>query len=381
MNRRRFLDTVARAAAAGSLLPRMLGGAASAQDEVDFSLPSGEHEVGAAPALHYEKLEDQVVECRLCPRACRVAEGKRGFCGVRENRGGEYMTLVHGRAAAVHVDPIEKKPFFHVLPGAQALSLATAGCNLRCRFCQNYEISQARPEALASTPATPALLLEAARRNGARVIAYTYSEPTIFYEYLLDIARHTSAAGMRNVVVSNGYIQEKPLRELVPHLAAYKVDLKGFTEKFYDEQCEATLAPVLATLRTLRDTGIWLEIVTLVIPTLNDDEDDNRAMFAWILANLGPEVPLHLTRFHPTYRIQNLPRTPVATLERLHALAKEAGLRYVYLGNVPGHDAESTWCPGCGERLIERLGYVVTGMALKDGRCPKCARVIPGVWS
>ncbi len=381
MDRRIFLTALSAGLAGGTLLPRMLGGELSAQDAVDFALPQGDRRIGLAPALHYEKIAGKKIVCRLCPRECRVAASERGFCGVRENRDGEYLTLVHDRASAVHLDPVEKKPFFHVLPGAQALSLATAGCNFECRFCQNWEISQSRPEQLDSMEATPAMLLDGARRVGARAIAYTYSEPTVFYEYMLAIARYTSAAGIPNLVVSNGYIQEKPLRELAPHLAAYKVDLKAFTEDFYREQCNGSLAPVLATLRTLKSLGLWTEIVTLVIPTLNDDEASNRAMCAWILENLGPDVPLHFTRFHPTYKITNLPSTPAATLERLRALALESGLHYVYVGNLPGHAGESTYCPACGERVIERHGYLVAEVTLKAGRCPKCATAIPGVWS
>ncbi|MFH1144971.1 MAG: AmmeMemoRadiSam system radical SAM enzyme [Candidatus Eisenbacteria bacterium] len=381
MDRRGFITTVGCAAATGSLWTRLLGGSASAQDAVDFALPAGDRQLGIAPALHYEKVADNRVVCRLCPRECCVSESERGFCRVRENRGGEYFTLVHNRASTMHVDPIEKKPLFHVLPGSSALSLATAGCNLRCRFCQNWEISQSRPEDLDSVAATPETLLQAAHLHEAPVIAYTYAEPTIFYEYMFDIARFTSRQGIRNVVISNGYIQERPLRELAPHLTAYKVDLKSFTGAFYQEQCDAMLEPVLGTLRTLREIGLWTEIVTLVIPTLNDDDDDNRAMFDWILLHLGPDVPLHLTRFHPTYQIRNLPRTPVATLERLHGLAKAAGLHYVYLGNVPGHVAESTYCPGCGKRVVERFGYLVTAVQIAGGRCPSCGREIPGVWS
>ncbi|MCK4411995.1 MAG: AmmeMemoRadiSam system radical SAM enzyme [Candidatus Eisenbacteria sp.] len=381
MQRRDLIAWLGGSALGGRLAGDLLGGAASAQDAIDFALPQGKAEIATAPALHYDVLPGKRVLCRLCPRECRVADRERGYCGVRENQGGEYVTLVHGRACAIHVDPIEKKPLFHFLPGTQALSLATAGCNMECRFCQNWEISQFRPEQVASTPAPPHALLETARRHQATSIAYTYTEPTVFYEYMLATARATSPAGIRNVVISNGYIQERPLRELAPHLAAYKVDLKAFTEEFYVRQCSASLAPVLATLETLRDLGLWTEIVVLIIPTLNDDSESNRAMFAWIREHLGPDVPLHLTRFHPTYKIRNLPRTPVATLERLHALAKEAGLHYVYLGNVPGHPSESTYCAVCGERVIERYGYIIGSFRLRDGRCPSCNTPIPGVWS
>jgi pyruvate formate lyase activating enzyme len=384
MERREFLTRLAVGAtgvAGCGLVHGLACGTAGAQDAVDFTLPEGEKLVSPAPALHYEPIGDQRLICHLCPRECRVADQERGYCGVRENRGGEYYTLVHNRVCSANVDPIEKKPFFHFLPGTQALSIATAGCNMECRFCQNWQISQFRPEQVASTEATPEGLLRVARQKGAPSIAYTYTEPTVYYEYMLAVARYTAPQGIRNVVVSNGYILEAPLRELAPHLAAYKVDLKAFTEGFYRDQCSGRLEPVLRTLKVLKSLGLWTEIVVLVIPTLNDDDESNRAMFAWIASELGPDIPVHLTRFHPTYKIQNLPDTPVATLERLHALAKAAGLQFVYLGNLPGHAAESTYCPGCGKRVVERFGYVLGRVDLRDGRCSGCGRLIPGVWS
>ncbi|MBM3318365.1 MAG: AmmeMemoRadiSam system radical SAM enzyme [Candidatus Eisenbacteria bacterium] len=381
MHRRRLLGMLAGCACGTSLAPRLLGGALRAQDAIDFAMPGGEPAVGLAPARFGEPLPGGEILCRLCPRECRIADMARGYCGVRENRRGEFFTLVHGRVCSLHADPIEKKPFFHFLPGTDALSLATPGCNLACRFCQNWQISQFRPEQVPTRAASPEALLRAARDQGAPTLAYTYSEPTIFYEYMRDIAAYTAPRGIRNVVVSNGYIQERPLRELAPHLSAYKVDLKAFTEEFYARQCNAELAPVLATLETLKSIGLWMEIVVLVIPTLNDDEASNQAMFRWIRATLGPEVPLHLTRFHPTYKILNLPRTPVPTLERLHALARAEGLHYVYIGNAPGHPTESTYCPGCGARVIERYGYVIGAIALDAGRCRGCGHPIPGVWS
>ncbi len=383
MHRRDFLTRLAAGAAgaAGCGLLHGLTGRAGAQDAADFGVPGGERVVSPAPALFYDRVGDGRIVCRLCPRECRVADQERGYCGVRENRGGEYFTLVHNRICSANVDPIEKKPFFHFLPGAQALSIATAGCNMECRFCQNWQISQFRPEQVPSSEATPEGLLRAARSSGAQAIAYTYTEPTIFYEFMLAVARCTAPQGIRNVVVSNGYIAEAPLRELAPHLAAYKVDLKAFTDTFYGEQCSGRLEPVLQTLRVLKSIGLWTEIVVLIIPTLNDDDDSNRAMFAWIAAELGPHVPVHLSRFHPTYKIQNLPPTPVETLERLHGLARAAGLHFVYLGNLPGHVAESTYCPGCGRRVVERYGYTIARIDLRNGCCAKCGRPIPGVWS
>lgn len=381
MDRRSFMATMAGTCLTCAAAGRACLSTAGAQDAVDFELPAGETALGVAPALHYESLDEKKVLCRLCPHECVVADQERGYCGVRENRGGAYVTLVHGRVCAAHVDPIEKKPFFHVLPGSEALSIATPGCNMECRFCQNWQISQFRPEQVATTPAPPESLLRVARQRGALSIAYTYTEPTIFYEYMLAVARYTTPRGIRNVVVSNGYIQGAPVRELAPHLAAYKVDLKAYTNHFYRNQCSADLRPVLETLTRLRDLGVWTEIVVLIIPTLNDDEASNQAMFRWIASELGPKVPVHLSRFHPTYKIQNLPRTPIATLDRLHEAARAAGLDYVYVGNAQGHPAESTYCPSCGARVIERFGYLIGEIRLENGACAACGEAIPGVWS
>jgi pyruvate formate lyase activating enzyme len=384
MKRREFITRLTGACLASAALPRGLGlggPAARAQDAVDFELPRGEREVGIAPARHYERLAEKKVVCKLCPRECVVADQERGYCGVRENHDGEFVTLVHGRVCAAHVDPIEKKPFYHVLPGSGALSIAAPGCNMKCRFCQNWQISQFRPEQVGTTAAPVEGLLQVARQRGAATLAYTYTEPTIFYEYMLDAARYTAPRGLRNLVVSNGYIQAAPVRELAPFLTAYKVDLKAYTNDFYRNQCSAELAPVLRTLLLLRELEVWTEIVILILPTLNDDESSNRAMFEWIVSELGPEVPVHLSRFHPTYKIQNLPRTPIATLEHLHALARASGLHYVYIGNAQGHRAESTYCPACDTQVIERFGHLVGSIRMRDGCCRQCGHPIPGVWS
>ena len=372
--RREFLQTLG-AGACAVCAAGVVGGSASAQAD------DRRAQVAVHDAMWFDRLADKAVRCTLCPRECVVADVERGYCGVRENRGGDYKTLVYGNLCSINVDPIEKKPLFHYLPGTQALSVATAGCNMECKFCQNWEISQFRPEQVRSLLVPPENLVQTAAARGIPTIAYTYSEPVVFYEYMHDTAALARKHGIGSVMISNGYIQEAPLRELAPHLAAYKVDLKAFTNRFYREQCNAELAPVRSTLETLRALGVWTEIVVLIIPTLNDDDASNREMFRWIRSTLGPDVPVHLTRFHPTYKILNLPRTPVTTLERLHALGREAGLHYVYLGNVPGHAAESTYCPRCGARVIERYGYLVLQVDLQAGRCRACGEVIPGVWS
>lgn len=377
---------VAALGAACALGARRLAGTGTllAQDPV----PPGARGLGGArgrlaahPARWWKPLPGSRVECGLCFRGCRIADGARGACGVRENRGGALTTLVHSRPVALAVDPIEKKPFFHVLPGAQAFSLGTAGCNFHCRWCQNWEIAQAKPEELPAVARTPADVVALVTRRGAPVIACTYSEPTVFAEYVLDLAVAARKAGLKTVVVSNGAIRAEPLADLSPFLAAYKVDLKAFSEKTYREDCRGELKPVLDTLRRLARSGPWTEVVTLLIPTLNDSEAEVRAVARFVRDEVGPETPLHFTRFHPTYRLTNLPPTPVVTLERAREAALAEGLRFVYVGNVPGHPGESTYCPGCGGRLVHRIGMATVSNRLKAGACPDCARAIPGVWS
>ncbi len=331
-------------------------------------------------AKYYEALEEKRIECRLCPRRCKVAPKERGYCGVRENRDGKYVTLVYGRACSANVDPIEKKPLFHFLPGAKALSIATAGCNMECKFCQNWEISQFRPEQINSFSLPPQTLVHEARSRGIESIAFTYSEPVIFYEYMLETARLAKEKGVKSVMISNGYIEKAPMDELCEQLSGVKIDLKAFTEKFYEEMCSGKLQPVLETLKLLKNRGIWFEIVVLIIPTLNDGADEITRMSEWIAKELGPDVPIHFSRFHPTYKVKNLPPTPVSTISRAREIALRTGLNYAYVGNVPGHEGESTYCPGCGKILIRRLGYGVENVALRKGNCNYCKRPIPGVW-
>jgi pyruvate formate lyase activating enzyme len=374
---RRDLVTVACASAAAALLPRTVG--STSPPQVGAVLTGDDLPV--REASWYKKLPESRVECQLCPRACQVADAERGGCGVRENRGGTYYTLVHSLACSVHLDPIEKKPFFHVLPGAQALSYATAGCNVECKFCQNWEISQFRPEQVRSQYLPPETLVEVARRNGVPLLSATYSEPVVFWEYVRDTAAAGRRLGVRSTVVSNGYAQEQALKDVLPLIAAMKVDLKAFTERFYRELVRGELKPVLKALEVIKASGTWLEIVVLLVPGQNDSEGEVRDLSRWVKANLGAEVPVHFTRFHPTYRLTNLPPTPVPTLERAWQVAKAEGLAFPYLGNVPGHPGENTTCPGCGKQLIRRVGFQVLDNVLASGKCPQCKRAIPGVWS
>jgi pyruvate formate lyase activating enzyme len=347
--------------------------------------PAGAQDIGYGflhphPAAFYRQLPDQMVQCQLCPRKCVVMAGGRGECGVRENRRGTYYSLVYGNPCAVHVDPIEKKPLFHVLPGSSSFSIATAGCNLHCKFCQNWEISQARPEKTYNLELPPDKLVAEARKSQSLSIAYTYVEPVIFYEYMTDTARLAKKAGLLNVCHSNGYVNPEPLKELTGVLDAACIDLKSFDAKFYRDLSGAELAPVLETLKTLRREKVHLEIVNLVIPQFNDKPETVSSMCSWIHDELGPLTPLHFSRFYPLYKMLNHYPTPVSTLERCRELARKAGLKYVYLGNIPGHVAENTFCHGCGKMLIARQGYRIGETHLKDGACAYCGAAIPGIW-
>lgn len=325
---------------------------------------------------------DNIIRCNLCPHKCTVPDGARGMCGVRENRGGKYKTLVYGRPVteAIHIDPIEKKPLFHYLPASKALSFGTAGCNFVCKFCQNWDMSQSKPEAFKSEFISPKKMVALAKEKQTRIIACTYNEPVIFSEYVYDVAVEAGKEGIKTVMISNGFISEQPLRELCKVLSSIKIDFKAFTEKFYKETCAGEMAPVLNTLKILKETGIWFEIVTLIIPTLNDSEKENREMCQWIIKNLGPDVPLHYSQFHPMFKLMNLPRTPLETLEKCHSIAKEAGINYVYLGNVWNHKFENTFCPVCGKLLIRRQGYFTKVEGLKGDKCSECGEKIAGIW-
>ncbi len=328
----------------------------------------------------YKKLSGDKIECGICPKKCQIADFERGYCGNKENRGGTYYSLVYARPCALHVDPIEKKPLYHHLPGTKAYSIAAAGCNFECRFCQNWRIAQYRPEQIDSGHLPPENLARDAASRQAETIAYTYSEPVVFYEYMYDCAKAGRAKGIGSVMISNGYILEEPLRKLCKQLTGVKIDLKAFTDTFYREQCSGELEPVLHTLKVLKNIGIWFEIVVLIIPTLNDSPGEIKRMCDWIHANLGPDVPIHFSRFHPMYKIKNLPRTPVSTLEMCWKTAKSAGLHYPYLGNVTGHEAENTFCPKCSNKVLHRMGYAIIENKIKDQKCIYCGNPIPGVW-
>ncbi|MCX6573022.1 MAG: AmmeMemoRadiSam system radical SAM enzyme [Candidatus Aminicenantes bacterium] len=373
MNRRSFLRGAAGAGLAlGAGLPSIGGARPVLADKPNLS---------HVEARYYVKLPDREIECRLCPRLCRLGDKERGYCGVRENDGGTYYTLVYGKVCSLNVDPIEKKPFFHVLPGTSALSLATAGCNVNCKFCQNWEISQVRPEQVEAYDLSPDAAAERALGADCPAIAYTYSEPTVFFEYMADTAVRARRRGLRSLVVTGGHINPEPLADLLSVVDAVKVDLKGFSQAFYTDYVRGELKPVLETIRAVARSKVWLEIVVLVIPTLNDRMDLIRDMCRWIRDEAGDQVPVHFSRFQPMYLVKNLPPTPVSTLEAARRIALDEGLRFVYVGNIPGHEGENTYCPGCHGAVISRVGYRIGSVRLKKGKCVTCGTPIPGIWA
>jgi len=320
------------------------------------------------------------VQCELCPNECVLEDKQVSYCRTRTNKDGKLYSLVYGKPCAVQIDPIEKKPFFHFLPGTSAFSIATAGCVLRCKFCQNWQISQAKPEDTDTYDLPPDMVVRKAMFYGCRSITYTYTEPVVFYEYMYDTAVIARRYGIKNTMHTCGYIREKPLRTLSKYMDAANVDLKAFTEDFYARICGGRLKPVLDSLVILKEEGVWLEITNLVIPTLNDDMKKIREMCGWILKNLGSDVPLHFSRFFPHYKLENLPPTPLETLTEARKIAMDAGMKYVYVGNIR-HKGENTLCHKCRRMLIERIGFFVKQNNISKGKCQFCSALIPGVWS
>jgi pyruvate formate lyase activating enzyme len=331
--------------------------------------------------LHHAKGKDAAVKCLLCAQGCTIAPGERGKCRARMNVRGELRSLVYGRPMATQVDPIEKKPLYHFLPGSEAFSMATSGCPLRCKFCQNWQLSQARPEDYRTDNVSPSSLAASASARSVPILAFTYNEPTVFTEYMTDIARLARKQKLRCVMISCGFMNPEPLTEMCAVLDAIKIDLKGFDESFYRNVCGAELHPVLRSIRQIAKSRVHLEIVNLVVPTLNDSDKMLQALVDWVAGELGPDVPIHFTAFHPDFQLLNLPNTPVSTLERARDMALRKGLHFPYVGNVPGHPGDNTYCPGCGKTVIRRKGFFLTEMNLKDGHCKFCDRAIAGVWT
>jgi pyruvate formate lyase activating enzyme len=319
------------------------------------------------------------VQCQLCPTECILSEYQVGNCRVRINKDGELYSLVYGKPCAIHIDPIEKKPFSHILPATQAFSIATVGCTLTCKFCQNWQISQAKPEDERFYKLPPEKVVSEALRTRCRSIAYTYTEPTVFYEYMYDTSVLAHEKGLLNTYITCGYINQKPLKKLAKYLDGANVDLKGFTEEYYKKVCGGKLKPVLDSLVTLKEHGVWVEVTNLIVPTLNDDYKKIREMCKWLVKNLTVDTPLHFSRFHPNYRLKNLPATPLKTLTRARDIAMEEGIRYVYVGNI-GHEGNNTYCYKCKKLLIERRGYFITQNHVVKGRCKYCDVSVAGIF-
>lgn len=320
------------------------------------------------------------VQCLLCPFKCILKPNQRGVCQVRVNLNGKLISLVYGKAASINIDPIEKKPIFHMYPGSDIFSIATFGCNLGCRFCQNWQLSQQKPDGQKHYSLPPETVVNTSQIYKCRSIAYTYSEPIVFYEYVYDSASIAKERNIKNVMVTAGFINKKPLKKLNTVIDAANVDLKGFSDKFYREYCSGALKPVLNTLVTMKEDGLLVEITNLIIPTINDDLKLISKMCKWIASNLGKHTPLHLSRFHPMYKLKNLPPTPKKTLINARKTALDNGLKYVYIGNISTEDGETTFCPSCKKPMIKRIGYTILVNNVVKGMCPDCNTKIEGIW-
>ena len=337
--------------------------------------PPGFHE-----ARFYTQLDGNRVQCQMCFRRCIVPEDGRGFCRNKVNIGGRYYTLVYGRPSALQIDPIEKEPSYHMWPGATIFCTGTASCNNRCKFCQNWHLSQRSFEEIDHVALTPQQTVELAQKEDCDAVSFTYNEPTVFYEHMFDVAKAAKEAGLGALFHTNGGMNEEPLAALLAYMDAVTVDLKAFTPEFYQEVSSSELEPVLRTLQQIHRSGAHLEIVNLVIPTLNDDMDDVRRMCQWIRDMLSAEVPVHFNRFSPQYKLTSLPATPITTLESAARIADEEGLQYVYIGNSPGHRRNSTFCPACGEMIIGRVHFTVGSLDVEEGKCRFCGHGVPGIW-
>jgi pyruvate formate lyase activating enzyme len=330
-------------------------------------------------AKFYEKLDGKKVQCLLCPQNCVISEGKRGLCRVRQNKDGKLYSLVYGTPCSTAVDPIEKKPLFHFLPGTSTYSLGTAGCNMKCQFCQNWEISQSNPEDLPSFEFTPEQIVKSALENECKSISYTYTEPTINFEFVLECAKIARKKGLKNIMVTNGFINPKPLKMLYKYIDAANIDLKGFSDEYYKKFCGARLQPVLDSIKTMKKMGVWIELTTLVIPGLNDSEKEIKELCKWVSTEIGRDTVVHFSRFFPYYKLQDVPPTPEETLVRIKKIAERC-LDYVYIGNIHITNSEDTFCPKCKSDIVLRSGFVVIDRKMNKNKCFNCGNIIPGLW-
>ena len=331
-------------------------------------------------AKYYQPLEGNTVQCQLCFRNCTIPEGKRGFCLARENRDGKLYTLTYGKPVAMHIDPVEKEPLFHMEPGSDTLCVGTATCNLRCKNCINWHITFKAPEEVEAVPMTPEEVVQTAIDHDVHTICFTYNEPTQQYEFMYDIARLAKEKRLRVTFHSNGEMSPEPMEAILPYVDSVAIDLKAFDAEVYRELTTGELAPVLDTLKLIKGHGVWLEVVCLIIPTWSDDLEDIERMCTWIRDNLGEETPVHFSRFFPCCKLTGLPPTPLSTLEQAHDIARGVGLHYVYIGNISGHDYANTYCPKCGKMLIYRKGLLIQENNIVDGKCKFCGHEIPGIW-
>ncbi|UCD09175.1 MAG: AmmeMemoRadiSam system radical SAM enzyme [Dehalococcoidales bacterium] len=337
--------------------------------------------VRSAPSPWFSKLDNTKVRCELCPKRCELEEGERAPCRVRTNRDGVMYTLAYDNPTLILEDPVERVPFYHVIPGTRTLSVATAGCNLQCKFCEAWDMTQVTPEEVHAHDMPPETVVAHAVKANVQSISYAYGEPVIFYEYMAVIAALAKEERLLNLLHTAGYIQIEPLIELTGKLDAVNVDLKSFDPTFYKEVVGGELDPVLRTLKILRDAGVHIEITNIIIPTLNDDMKKITQMCEWIVNELGSNVPIHFVRFYPLYKLSDLPRTPVSTLDKARNIALDEGLKFVYISRITGHEGENTFCPGCGKILVKRVGFVIDEINLENGKCKYCGTDIPGIWA
>ena len=388
MNRRQFLQalsTCALATACPLQKAYSAGGTTIYRGKKDPSSKIGDlpykHEVTLTEARYYRPT-GKSVQCTLCPKFCVIPEGEAGFCRVRVNKGRKLYTQVYGQPCSVAFHPMEQGPIFHAYPGARCLALATAGCNLRCKYCQNWQMSQFSAEETDNYDLPPDKVIDMAHEYKCETVVFAYTEPIVYYEYAIDTAKAARAAGLKTVLVTAGYADIQPLRDFCRYMDVIRIDLKGFREEFYRDVVEGALQPVLNAIKTVHKEGPWLEIVDPLVPGFNDDADEIRDMSKWLLDNVGADVPVHFLRFFPAYKMRNHPPTPEKVLNRARNIAMETGLKYVYLGNLPGSDGENTFCPNCGKRLVKRTGYLgITENNIVKNKCRFCGCPIPGIWA